>query len=74
MSAHDSATALRILGKHARRFPDGQLWEEREALAIDALVQAHDYDHARRRAGRLRQRSPNSLFLPMVDAAVASIP
>jgi hypothetical protein len=74
VNAKDPAVALRILDHHARQFPHGRLWEEREALAVDALVQSHDYDQARARAGRLHQRSPNSLFLPMVDAAIGSIP
>ncbi len=74
VNGKDPAAALRILDHHARQFPHGQLWEEREALAVDALVQAHDYDQARARAVRLHQRSPNSLFLPMVDAAIGSIP
>ena len=45
-----------------------------EALSIDALVHTREYVQAHARAERLRERSPNSLFLPVVDADLRSIP
>lgn len=74
LGSHDAAAALTLLADHDRRFPRGQLGEEREALAIQALVMLGRNDEARARAAHFRATSPNSLFLPAVDAALASIP
>jgi predicted Zn-dependent protease len=72
--AHDPEGALKLLDTHAARYPHGQMWEEREALAIDGLVEAQKYTEARARAAKLRSRSPNSLVLPAVDETLRSIP
>jgi hypothetical protein len=70
----DAPGALAQLQDHARRYPHGQLAEEREALAVEALVQTGRYDAARARASQLRARWPNSVFLPAVAATLESIP
>jgi hypothetical protein len=44
--------ALTKLDEHGRRFPRGYLDEEREALAIQALVNVQRYDDARARAAQ----------------------
>jgi hypothetical protein len=69
-----SEDVLQAVDDHLRRFPEGLLVEEREALAINALVLASRGDEARERAGRFVQRFPNSLLRPSVDAAIATIP
>jgi hypothetical protein len=74
VASGDAARALSLVDEHARRFPRAQLWEEREALAIQALVHARRYDEARARGARFRASAPNSLFLPAIDASLASIP
>jgi hypothetical protein len=74
LTAGEPARALSMLSEHARRFPRPQLGEEREALTIQALAAAGRYDEARTRAVRFRASAPNSLFLPAVDATLASIP
>lgn len=66
--------ALDVLQGHAARFPKGRLVEEREALTIHALVQLGRYDEARQAAARFRQKRPQSMLLPVVDAALGSIP
>jgi hypothetical protein len=66
--------ALDALGEHQRRFPFGRLGEEREALAIEALVQGGRSAEARARAARFRAKFPSSLLLPAVDAAMKQIP
>lgn len=66
--------AFEALGEHGRRFPRGVLVEEREALAINALVASQHYDEARERAGDFVRRFPNSLLRPSVEAALAAIP
>lgn len=74
LSEGDSARALRLADAHRRRFPHAQLAEEREALAIQALVLSGQSSEARERADRFRSEFPNSLFLPTVQTSVASIP
>ena len=68
------ADALPPLVAHARRFPTGVLVEEREALAINALVGSRRYDDARARAAEFLKRFPGSLLRSSVEAAVAAIP
>lgn len=74
LSAGNTDQALASTDLHARRFAHPQLGEEREALGIQALVGGGRYDEARARAARFRAAWPNSLFLPAVEASVASIP
>jgi hypothetical protein len=66
--------ALDRLAEHRTRFPDGLLAEERDAMTVEALVRAGQYDEARSRAAAFRERSPASLFMATVDSAIASIP
>jgi hypothetical protein len=74
LASGDPNAALVRLQEHARRYPHGRLDEEREALAVQALVQAGRYDAARARAFQLRARWPTSVFLPAVDTTIQSIP
>lgn len=62
--------ALEALSEHQRRFPGGQFAEEREAMAIQALVRLGRTDAARARADRFRARFPGSMLLRAVEAAV----
>jgi hypothetical protein len=70
----EADTALDALDRHARAYARPMLGEERDALFVQALVRAGRYDEARGRAEAFRNRTPNSLFRPAVDAAIASIP
>jgi hypothetical protein len=74
LARNDGAGALALTEEHERVFAHPQLREEREAIAIQALVIEGRYDDARGRARRFRAASPDSLFLPAVDASLASIP
>jgi hypothetical protein len=74
MVAGDRDTALRALERHARKYPHAMLGEERDALFVQALVHAGRYDEARTHADAFRRHTPGSLFMPAVDAAIASIP
>jgi len=69
----DQPEALRAVADHARRFPSGQLAEERESLWIKSLVAAGEPDAARARAAEFHRRFPRSIFLPAIDAALATI-
>jgi hypothetical protein len=66
----EAAEALAATERHAHEYPDGALVEEREALAIKALVALGRIGEARARARALEQRFPNGLTLHAVKAAV----
>jgi hypothetical protein len=72
IETHYPAQALALLGEHKRRFPHGQLEEEREALWVQALVASGKAEDARARAAEFRRRFPRSIQLPIVEAAVLS--
>jgi hypothetical protein len=70
----DGANALAACDEHARKFPRGALGEEREAIAVQALVLEHRSDDARARAERFRKTHPRSILLPAVLAAAGVEP
>jgi hypothetical protein len=74
IAAGDYAQALAAAERHRARFPDGRLAQEREALAIQALVGARRYDDARRRAQSFHAQYPKSILAVAVDAALLAIP
>lgn len=74
LAGSDTTRTLELLEEHSRLFPRGQLVEEREALAVQALVLANRYDEARARATTFRERWPQSVYLPSVDMTIRSIP
>ena len=73
LARHAPADAIAALQRHASRFPDGQLEEEREALWIQALVAAGEGVEARARGDRFRRRFPGSIQQEVVAAALATI-
>jgi hypothetical protein len=56
----DPAKALALCEDHARRFPTGLLVEEREALAIQALLALGRTDDAKKRADAFYAKFPDS--------------
>jgi hypothetical protein len=62
--------ALTACDAHSRKFPSGQLAEERESLAIRALVLLGRRDEASVRATQFKARYPDSLLSDVVDAAL----
>lgn len=66
--------ALAALDLHAARHPNGERAEEREALAVQALVKAGRADDAKARAERFRKSFPGSIYLGAVNASIASLP
>lgn len=66
--------ALEALGNDARRFPHGQLAEERDSLTVQALIGAGRFDDARAHAARFAREHPGSLLGPAVEAAIRTIP
>jgi hypothetical protein len=63
-ASHDFADVLALVAEHGRRFPNGRLAEEREALRVRALASSGRADEARRAAGAFTDRFPRSVFLP----------
>jgi hypothetical protein len=63
----DFADALPPLTEHARRFKDGTLAEEREALRVKALAGLGRTTEARRAAAAFGARFPRSVLLPAVN-------
>lgn len=65
----DFANALRLLALHARRYPNGRLAEEREALRVRALSGSGQSDSARRAAHAFADRFPRSVLLSRTMSA-----
>ena len=59
----DPALALAIVREHERRYPDGLLGQEREAVAVSALWQIGRRNEARQRAERFAEEHPRSTYL-----------
>jgi hypothetical protein len=74
LARRDAESALAAVDEHARAFPRGQLTEMREALAVQALVYAGRPADARIRADQFHRRFPSSMYRPVVDGAISSIP
>jgi hypothetical protein len=67
--ARDFATALRFLAEHGRRFPNGRLSEEREALRVRALTSSGNGEAARLAAKAFALRFPHSVLLSRTMSA-----
>lgn len=61
--------ALERLAEHARKFPRGALWEEREASRVLALCQLGNVAAAHAQAERFIRRAPDSPFVERVRDA-----
>jgi len=70
----ENRAVLDTLSAHSTRYPSSDLTEEREALAIKALVAAGQYAAARERGARFRRQFPDSLLMPSVTKALRAIP
>jgi hypothetical protein len=57
----DREGALRLLQEHKNRYPEGQLREERDGLAVSALTLLGRADEAAKAAARFRKDYPMSL-------------
>ena len=68
----DGAAALAALRSHIARFPETAFDEERQAVAIKALVLVGQLDAARQREAAFERRVPASLLTPSLRAAVGT--
>ena len=71
LSRSRGADALAAADAHASRFPRGRLSEEREMVAIQALLQLGRRVEAETRAQRFHKSYPQSLYGSAVDALLA---
>jgi hypothetical protein len=71
-AGRDFQDALVLLAEHARRFPNGRLAEEREALRVHSFAVCGRLDEARNAAGAFASRFPRSVLLPRLAEAVAA--
>jgi hypothetical protein len=62
----DFSGALRLVAEHDRRFPQGHLAEEREALRVRSLAEAGRAAEARQAAAAFAARFPRSVLLSRV--------
>jgi hypothetical protein len=72
LEREDGASALAAIEKHERTFATGILVQEREAMAIRALVMLGRAGDARARADRFRKRFPDSVLLPTIESTIGS--
>ena len=70
----DFEVALSATSEHARRFKNGRLVEEREALRVKALMGLGRAEEARHAAAAFRARFPRSVLLPTVGQMPVSRP
>jgi hypothetical protein len=66
--------ALARCDEHARGYPRGALAEEREIIAVDALVRLGRRDDADARASRFRAAHPGSAYLRRLDTLLGPAP
>lgn len=66
----DPAHALRITDEHPVRYPRGVLLQEREIIAIEALIRLGRAHDARARAATFRSRYPTSAHHGHLDAQI----
>ena len=74
VAREDYASALPPIAEHARRFKDGRLAEEREALRVKSLAGLGRTEEAHRAAAAFRARFPRSVLLPAVSQMSATRP
>ena len=70
LSEGKATEALDVLALHERSYPRSPRAQQREALAIQALVQAGRRADAGARAERFRAAFPRAMFLPAIEAAL----
>jgi hypothetical protein len=63
-AGREFSNALSLVAEHRRRFPNGRLTEEREALRVRSLAGAGRPDEAARAAALFADRFPRSVLLP----------
>lgn len=68
--ASDPARALSIADEHARTYPAGELVQEREVVAVEALAHLGRSGEAKSRAKALLKRFPRTPYVPRLERAL----
>jgi hypothetical protein len=68
----DPSLARALVAEHERRFSDGKFVEEREAIAVEALVHAGALAEAETRAERFFARFPGSAYANRIETVLQS--
>lgn len=71
LSSGDAKKALALTEQHGREFKGGLLEQEREVLAIEALVKLGRKAEAKTRGEKFRQRYPTSTHLLKVEGLIS---
>jgi len=66
-ASRDFSSALILIAEHTRRFPNGRLAEEREALRVRSLAGSGRTADARRAVATFSTRFPRSVLLPRLQ-------
>jgi hypothetical protein len=66
-AGEDFSAALLLVAEHGRRFPNGRLAEEREALRLRSLAGSGRTEDARRASAAFAARFPRSVLLPRLQ-------
>jgi len=69
-TSQDFPDALMLVAEHARRFPNGRMAEEREALRVRSLAGAGRSGEARRALSTFAEHFPHSALLPRLRQSV----
>ena len=65
------ADALSLCNEHAKSYPNGMLAQEREVIAVEALVKTGRTAEAKARAESFKRRFPGSSHARRIDALVS---
>jgi hypothetical protein len=68
----DLSNALVLVAEHGRRFPNGRLAEEREALRVRSLAGSGHRAEARNAVDAFASRFPHSVLLPRLREAAGT--
>jgi hypothetical protein len=74
LEREEGAAALAATERHGQKYPNGMLAQEREAMAVRALVMLGRTDEARTRVQGFRGHFPDSVLLPALVSAVGETP
>jgi hypothetical protein len=69
--ATDPALALTLIDQHERRFASGAMDQEREVIAVEALVRLGRLADARSRAQRFAREHAGSVYLGRMQAILS---
>ncbi|MGV3626043.1 MAG: hypothetical protein ACO1OB_34860 [Archangium sp.] len=71
MAAPSAAQSLALVEQHVTKFPESTFAQEREVLAVKALMQAGRVDEAKARAEAFRVKWPTSPHLLRVESLIS---